>query len=388
MRNTSLLKMACIAFAFCAVAVIASPAQTFNTLINFNGINGFNPQAGLVQGANGNFYGTASRASGKEIGTVFEITPAGKLTTLHRFCTQTGCPDGSYPVDRLLLASNGRFYGTTTNGGAYGYGTVFEITATGKLNTLYNFCAQSGCTDGANPLAPLMQASNGNFYGTTYAGGAHSWGTVFEITAAGKLHTIYSFCAKTNCGDGQYPHAGLTQASDGNFYGTTTEYTVNAGTIFRLTPNGQLTTIYTFEYGQGNPLGGLLQASDGSLYGTTQQGGTYQNGMVFKITTAGAFTELYGFNTPYGGAPVAGVVQGSDGNFYGTTSQLGAYNSGTVFQITPAGVLTTLHDFNDTDGAMPEGGLVQGTDGKFYGTTYQGGTNADGTVFSVSVGLQ
>jgi uncharacterized repeat protein (TIGR03803 family) len=375
--------MAGIAFAFCIFATVASSAQTFTTLVNFTGTNGFNPQSGLVQGANGTFYGAASRASGNESGTVFEVTPSGKLTTLHRFCTQSGCPDGSYPVAALILARNGMFYGTTTDGGSYGYGTVFAMTPAGKLTTLYSFCAQSGCPDGANPLGPVMQASNGNLYGTTYAGGANSWGTVFEITPAGKLHTIYSFCTKTNCADGVNPHSGLTQASNGNLYGTNLAGEESAATIFEITPTGRLTTLCTFDASYS--LGGLVQASDGNLYGVTADGGTHQDGSFFQVTLAGEFTTLYSFYTPYGGFPVGGVIQGSDGNFYGTAADDGANSNGTVFQLTSAGVLTTLHAFDGADGATPYAGLVQGADGKFYGTTYTGGTEQDGTIFSLSL---
>ena len=190
-----------------------------------------------MQATDGNFYGTTygvypeaksaniDRASlvgtTSSNGTVFKITRDGTLITLHTFCSQNGCADGYYPAGALVQATDGNFYGTTEYGGASGGGTIFKITAGGMLTTLYSFCSQTNCTDGAAPIAGLVQATNGIFYGTTYAGGANGFGTVFKITAAGNLTTLYSFCSKTNCTDGSNPLAGLVQATDKKLYGTT-----------------------------------------------------------------------------------------------------------------------------------------------------------------------
>jgi uncharacterized repeat protein (TIGR03803 family) len=189
-----------------------------------------------------------------------------------------------------------------------------------------------------------------NFYGTTVAGGAHNDGTVFEITAAGKLRTLYSFCSQTNCTDGDQPFAGLVQGGNGNFYGTT-------------------------------ELGG--DVTDCVPYGC---------GTVFKITPSGTLITLHSFVGTDGGYPQAGVVKATDGNVYGTTTLGGANGYGTIFELTKAGTLTTLYSFCSqtgcTDGENLYGnGLVQATNGNFYGTTYGGGANGDGTVFSLSVGL-
>src|ERR1022692_4760455 len=213
-------KRACAVLALCATTAIALPAQTLTTLYSFcsqSGCpDGANPTAGLVQATNGDLYGTTT-AGGSGInngGTVFRITPGGTLTTLYRFCAQSGCPDGDGPVAGLVQAANGGLYGTTYFGGTNGQGTGFKITQGGTLTTLYSFCSQTHCTDGTEPQAGLVQAANGDLYGTTDGGGANGgYGTVFKITPGGTLTTLYSF----NGTDGDQPYAGLVQAADGDF---------------------------------------------------------------------------------------------------------------------------------------------------------------------------
>jgi uncharacterized repeat protein (TIGR03803 family) len=208
----------CVLCLFCAATAISSPAQTgcsaaapcFTSLVSFNGTNGANPYLiSLVQGLNGNLYGTTQYGGAHAAGTIFKITPAGTLTNppLYSFCTKTGCADGYYPYAGLVLATNGNFYGTTSNGGAHGYGTGFKITPTGTLTTLHSFAG----ADGADPVAGLVQGTDGNFYGTTHSGGAEGLGTVFKMTPAGTLTNppLYSFCPKwPSCTDGVYPWAG------------------------------------------------------------------------------------------------------------------------------------------------------------------------------------
>jgi uncharacterized repeat protein (TIGR03803 family) len=378
----------------CATA-IASPAQTFTTLANFDGTNGASPQyMTLVQGTNGNYYGTTSQGGTYGYGTVFEITPSGVLITLYSFCAQSTCPDGAYPYAGLVQGTNGTFYGTTSGGGANGnYGTVFKITAGGTLTTLHSFNG----TDGQTPYGTLLQA-NGGFYGTTFGGGPYgNYGTIFKITAAGAFSTLYNFCTLRGCADGNWPAAGLIQATDGSFYGTTTLGDINPyGSVFKITPAGELTTLYYFctqggggcPYDGAYPYGALVQASNGSFYGTTSYGGTYVDGTVFKITPVGKLTTLHSFDAPSDGQFLYGaLVQATDGNFYGTTSNDGPNGFGTVFEITPAGMLTTLRAFGKTDGAYLYGGLLQATNGTFYGVTSAGGSTNQGTVFSLSVGL-
>lgn len=300
-----------------------------------------------------------------------------------------------------MLHTNGNFYGTSI-GGANNGGSVFRVTMSGKVMTLYNFCAQPNCADGDEPDGTLIQAADGALYGTTTLGGATSYcppqlggcGTVFRITPNGKLTTLYSFCSQMNCTDGYQPGAGLVQGTDGDFYGTTEGGgdLDNDGTVFKITAAGTLTTLHTFDGTDGSvPTSWLVQGTDGNFYGTTVRSGDFGLGTIFKTTPAGSLTTLYTFCTqngcPDGGWPYAGLVQGTDGNFYGTTYTLGSYGGGTVFEITPAGTLTTLHAFAGADGFAPLGGLIQATSGSFYGTTLQGGGSNAGTVFSLDTGL-
>lgn len=349
--------------------------QTLATLANFNGDNGAVPQAALLLGTDGNFYGTTAFGGANNGGTVFKITAGGTLTTLYGF---SGGADGGQPSAGLMQASDGNLYGTAANGGANGFGTIFKITPGGTLTTLYSF---GPYPDGWSPRAGLMQASDGNFYVTTYYEGTNHGGTVFEITPGGTMTTLYSFCPRIDCLDGIYPYAGLVQGSDGNFYGTTNYGGAdNDGTVFRISPGGTLTTLHSFDDADGySPYAGLIQASDGNFYGTTQLGGANNRGTVFKITPGGTLTTLYSFcsraGCADGGSPRAGLKQTSDGDFYGTTSAGGASsNAGTVFKITTEGLLTTLYSFcaqaGCNDREEPVAGLVQAADGNLYGTTY------------------
>lgn len=388
-----ILRISCVFGGFLSL-VLSLSAQTFTTVHSFDFADGAGPNGALLQATNGNFYGTTANqglGSYEGGGTVFKITPGGTLTTLYNFCNLTLCADGLAPFGGLVQATNGNFYGTTENGGAnVFYGTVFQITPSGMLTTLYNFCPPPyNCTDGANPGTALIQGTDGNFYGTTVAGGSGTppVGTVFKITAGGSLTTLHSFDRT----DGEQPYGTLVQAANGDLYGTTSEGgTAGAGTVFKITTSGTLTTLYNFcsqsncADGEG-PYGALAQAN-GSFYGTTLGGGASTFGTVFKITGSTLIT-LHSFDGVDGVAPRTGLIQATDGNFYGATAQGGANTYGTVFKITPSGTLTTLHNFDDTDGTNPYGGLIQATSGTLYGTAYGGGADNGGTIFSLSVGL-
>jgi uncharacterized protein (TIGR03437 family) len=387
-----------------AATVLVLKAQTLTTLASFIGTNGDTPWA-LVQGADGNFYGTTFAGGSSDKGTIFKVTPSGALTTLYSFCAQVNCADGASPFAGLIQASDGNFYGTTY--GLFGASTVFRMTPSGALTTLYTFCSQAGCADGVGPEGGLLQAADGNFYGTTTFGGSNGAGTVFKLTPAATLTTLYTFCTQLGCADGAEPQAGLIQASDGNFYGTTqTSGVNNAGTVFKLTPTGTLTTLYNFcsQAGcvDGHAAGKVIQGSDGNLYGTTQLGGTNGAGTAFQLSLGGVLTTLYNFCSQAGcadGDGPDGLIQASDGNLYGTTYGTPPDSAGsmvvfhgTIFKLTLSGTLATLYTFCSqtgcSDGGNPAVGVIQASDGNFYGTTASGGTNpnlADGTVFKFAL---
>jgi uncharacterized repeat protein (TIGR03803 family) len=368
---------------FALVALVAAmprlPAQTVQTLCSFNGTNGAYPQAALTLGNDGNFYGTTT--FGDSGGTVFKVTTNGTLTTLVSFKGTNGVN----PCAALTLGTDGNFYGTTEGGsGKYYYGTVFKVTTNGALSTLYGF---TGFNDGGNPYAALTLGNDGNFYGTTSIGGSGGDGTVFKVTTNGTLTTLVPF----NGGNGAYPYDALTLSPDGNFYGTTCGAPYD-GTVFKMTTNGALTTLVFFNGTDGeNPTAALTLGSDGSFYGTTEEGGAYMgpngdnSGTVFKMTTNGVLTTLVSFNGTNGGMPYAALTLGNDGNFYGTTQYGGSNYWGTIFQVKTNGTLTTLFSFSRSSGGYPPAGLTLGTDGNFYGTTYTGGSGGCGTVFRLSL---
>ena len=264
----------------------AQAAVVFTTLHSFQVFtNGATPYAGLVQGSDGYFYGTTSGGGTNNTGTVFKINPSEALTSLYSF---TGGTDGANPQAGLVQGSDGNLYGTTVNGGTNNAGTVFKISATGVLTTLYSF---SGGSDGGNPQAGLVQGSDASFYGTTSGGGTNNTGTVFKISTNGALTRLYSFGSVQDTNgvalDGAGPVAGLVQGSDGYIYGMTYACGTNYyGTVFRISTNGVLTSLYSFTGGNdgGNPQAALVQASDGSFYGTTGGGGAGGAGTVFRLT--------------------------------------------------------------------------------------------------------
>ena len=367
----------------------AQDVGTLTTLAKNTTTSGQEFAASLVQGSDGNFYGTASDGgvNTDSHGTVFRITPAGAVTNLYSFSG----PDGLSPQAGLLLASDGSFYGTTTLGGStyvdsnnMGDGTVFRITPAGVLTTLHSFTGYPG--DGQAPKGTLIQGSDGNFYGTTSGGGTYGGGVLFQMTPAGVVTTLYSF---GNGYEGAEVDAGVVQGSDGAFYGTTRLGGNGAGTVFQVTSSGGYTTLYSFPAlgttAGADPVAALVQGSDGSLYGTTETNGMNGAGTVFKITPAGDFTNLYSFS----GSDqflMGALIQASDGNFYGTSTGGGTDGGGAVFEITPAGTVTTIYSFTgDADGGYPAAALVQGSDGNFYGTTLTGGSGNDGTIFELAL---
>ncbi len=369
-----------------------TPTSTFTSLFSFDGTDGDSPRAALVQATSGNFYGTtveggASGNCADGCGTVFKVTASGTQTVLHSF----DGTDGSSP-NGVIQATNGNFYGTTAFGGANGRGTVFEITPSGTLTTLASFNG----TDGQAPKRRLSKRLMGISTAQPPEVGpittvpprrSVTCGTVFKITPSGTLTTLASFGEA----GGFFPFSPLIQATDGNFY-STTPYAV-----FKVTPSGTLTTLASVS----SSYAGLVQATDGNFYGTTEYEGNAACdggcGTVFKVTPSGTLTTLLAFTSSAN--PVAALIQATDGNLYGTTGVGGANNDcggsppgpvgcGTVFKLTLSGTLTTLFSFNGADGEAPQAALVQGKNGEFYGTTAAGGASAAcadgcGTVFSL-----
>lgn len=376
-------------------------AQTFTLLDTFDGSNGNAPDSSLMQAIDGNLYGTTvyggiSTACNGGCGTIFKITPTGTLTTLYSFCAVGRCHDGSEPFTALVQGTDGNLYGTTNYGGANDDGTVFKITLAGVLTTLHSF---NKLGDGSQPQGGLTLGSDGNFYGTTLFGGTNGDGTIFRITPGGSLTTLHTF---SNAADGGNPYSAPIQATDGNFYGTAyAGGSGSAGAAYKLTPGGVFTTLYGFcpvsGCADGNgPLAGLIQASNGVLYGTTSRGGNNGAGTVYEITTSGTFTALYSFCSVSGcldgSESIARLVQGTNEVLYGVTSYGGVNGAGTIFDITTGGTFTTLYSFcslsDCADGEnIQNQPLVQDTNGKFYGLSAVGGASGQGTAYTLSVGL-
>ena len=409
----SFSRSACAVALLCCAMPASSSAQSFVTFFHFDGTDGYEPNDPLVQGTDGNLYGTTYGGGGMTgcvggCGTVFKITPTGKLTTLYRFCAKQNCTDGANPEAGLVLGTDGNLYGTTWSGGTIGWGTVFKITPQGALTSLHNFAGSPN--DGALPAAALIQGTDGNFYGTTYNGGNGTTcnsgcGTVFKMTPQGTLTILQNFDA-TN---GANPIAALVQAANSSFYGATaggganTFCTSGCGAVFEMNSSGTiLTVIHNFRGNDGaDPQGAVVQSPAGAFYGTSFSGGLNSDlcspdtnsscGTVFRMTAAGTLATLHRFDGTDGGNPRGKLVQGTDGNLYGTTSQGGSGGAGTVFKPSPSGVLTTLHNLGNDDGSAPDG-LIQATSGVFYGAAQLGGANGNcfaacGSIFSEDVGL-
>lgn len=304
----------------------------------------------LIQANDGNLYGASSNGGTYGDGSVFKISPSGVVSVIYSFDSSDGGPYGPYggPVQ----ATDGNFYGVTYWGGgssscAEGCGAVFKVTPAGKMTVLHSFCDLSNCPDGQRPIGALVQASDGNLYGTTSEGGTEGEGTLFRITTSGKLTTLYSFCSQPNCTDGSYPYGGLVQATDGNLYGTTANGGIynGYGTIFQVTLAGALTTLQSFNSADGeSPESGLLQSTNGAFYGTTFGGGSYGEGSVYSFDMG--FGPFIATKPTSGKVGVAVIILGnnltgaSSVSFNGTAAKFTVVSSTEIKTTVPSGATT------------------------------------------------
>jgi uncharacterized repeat protein (TIGR03803 family) len=354
-NKSTLSKLLCIlSTAYCLVVVTPSSAQIFNTLLSFDESDGREPQLPPVQGVDGNLYGVAFAGGLNGAGTVYRITPEGVFSTLYNFCSQSKCTDGELPFDQVLAGTDGNLYGMTLQGGINGAGTVFKLTLEGVLTSIYSFCSQANCADGSSPNG-ILQATDGNFYGTTMTGGASSRGTIFKLTPQGAFTLLYSFSASYDYNES---FSTLIQGTDGIFYGTT-------------------------------DVGGFSTYPPCQFYGC---------GTAFKITPQGNFTIIHNFCSRKDcedGATPYWLIQAADGSFYGVAGSGGANKAigGTIFRLTTKGELTTVYSFcaqsGCSDGVEPIWLVQAAGGGNFYGVTFRGGEEKKcqggcGTAFEIT----
>lgn len=364
------------------LTVASSRAQTESVLYNFTcQVDGCNPGYPLVLDKKGNLYGTTLVGGSSGLGSVFELTPSGTLSNLYSF---TGGADGEQPISGLTLDSKGNLYGET-------FFAIFEVTPSGVETVLFNFISRA---DGRVPFGGLVFDKKGNLFGTANFGGNYEAGTVFEFNPVTSVFSVlYSFSAPP---DGTFP-AGVVLDKGGNLYGPTSNGgTANQGIIFKVTPSGSETILHNFTPNGTDgfyPNADLAIDAKGNLYGTTTWGGAFGMGAVFKVTPSGQESILHSFSgDPDGMFPYASVVLYKN-KLYGTTGGGGAFGLGSVYELTLTGSETILHSFqeNGIDGYQPYASVVFDKAGNLYGTTYNGGNSTNcqprqgcGTVFKIA----
>jgi uncharacterized repeat protein (TIGR03803 family) len=412
----------CLGAAFSAFPLISASSQArtgpapteqqFIVPFSFQGPSGFQPFAGVIQDAFGNLYGTTTYGGDPicNCGTVYKLRPSGKLTVLYAF---TGNPDGATPYGGLIRGSSGILFGTTTYGGAYGHGTVFSVSATGVETVLHSF---AGGADGADPSAGVILDRAGNLFGATASGGDTSClesstgcGTIYEIDRFGVETVLHSFTGL----DGAFPSVSLVRDGAGNLYGTA-PYGADlscsptsgngCGTVFKLSPSGQLAILHTFTgAADGAEPGNLILDPSGNLDGVAALGGQVSCnsgigcGVIFTITPAEDFTVLYAFTggSTDGSEPFGAVILDAAGNLFGTTEFGGdlscgvgeSLGCGVVFVLQANGREGILHSFTcGADGALSYAGLTPGDlAGSFFGTASYGGANGGGVIFRIQL---
>ena len=402
-----------------AVAVVAEPTVIYNFStpeLSTNAVltnnDGFSPNSRLVLGANGNLYGTTLEGGSNGAGSIFSMTVSGLLSEIYAFppaTNQAGEVNYDLEPNDLVQGNDGNFYGTTQQGGSNFNGSIFVISPTGQFTNLYTFGPDIlsafnivTAADGSRPLGALVQAANNNFYGATQSGGPSNTGTIFQITSAGAFTSLYTFSgspAGSENTNGAFPNS-LVLASNGNLYGTTKRGGIaNAGTFFTFSPtSNSFAQLYSFDGEATNakpitPGSALAQGTNGNFYGTSLYGGAMGGGSVFEITESNNLTKgivlLHSFPLLNAGAG-SELTLGADGNFFGTTEPNGLGGSGTLFRMTEQGdlgsyVFPSLETNGDnTGGANPSGELASDPNGNLYGTRTDGGTNGSGFVFQIS----
>jgi len=379
-----------VALTSAAFTMGAARARDEQVLYSFTGgPDGQQPWAGVVVDDAGNLYGVATFAGASGncgpsgCGTVFMLTIDGAFSVLHNFDWDDGANPGG---DLIRDKQKGDLYGTTFSGGSGGAGTVFKLSKDGTLHTLYSF---TGGSDGNTPEGRLIRDGNGNFYGTTYGGGANSMGVVFKVAADGTETVLHAFTGGPK--DGAFPtNAGLAMDSAGNLYGMTQFGGGNDyGTLFKLARSGRFKLLHSFIGGSDGryPAAGLIIDDAGNLYGTTQGGGgndscTYGCGTAFSIMPDGTETVLHAFAGGSDGSnPLSTLLRTKSGALFGTTNN---GSQGTVFKLKPDGMEVVLHTFDGTgDGFEPQSGVSKDKAGNLYGTTDLGGASGLGTVYTV-----
>jgi len=386
-------------FALAGFFAVSASAQTYTKLYtwpedtrNDTGIG----LAGLMtQGRDGNIYGTVGDDNTNAAGSAFKMTPSGTFTRIYSFCSLAKCADGSQPWGGLSLGKDGNLYGTTMWGGSLSSGTVFKLTPAGALTTVWNF--DNGTDGGAPWYPPLQNLVDGDFYGVSNTQYSGDYGAFYKLVPTTNPPYKESVPINFNYTDGNDPNL-PTQGTDGNFYGSTLSGgTKGLGLIYKTTASGVETIFHNFTgYATSNadgayPIGVMVEGNDGAYYGVTWQGGSSNLGTVFKVASNGTYTLLHSFTGhPDGAYPRSGLILGSDGNFYGTTLNGGTANDGAIYKVTPSGQVTILYNLCSqsgcADGFSPVIPLLQHTNGKFYGST--SGNSLGGSYFySLDVGL-
>lgn len=383
MKSYRLMQVLSVLLLLAALPHMPTRAQTFSVLYSM-GTNAGDPlyptDIGVIaRGPDGSLYTTSQQGGKYNRGSLFKITPDGKLTVIHSF----DGTDGSGPTSGLVMGSDGNLYGTAYAGGSKGCGTIYRVTPTGTFTTLHDF---TGGTDGAYPITAPRQGKDGNFYGMMPT-------CIYKITPTGQFTTLFPFTRTTitTLGNGGMD---LIAGSDGNFYGTMLRGGPGGpggyGAIIKMTPGGDVTALHFFDGAHGSLPYSLIMGSDGNLYGTATQGIGYTGGsgfgLVYKLTPSGDYTVLHTFAGTDGSLPVATVTEGSDGYLYGDTK--GGSKGGVIYRVAKDGSnFAVLHTFKATEAFYDCTPLVQDIDGRFYGDSYQGGSKLTGSVYVLDMGL-